>query len=147
MKYSEAKTGRTFVIRLEDGDIVHEQIEAFAKKEGISAAFLTALGGADKGSVLITGPLDGRAKTIVPQTCELDDVYEVTGTGTLFPNEAGDPVLHMHLSCGRNEKTVTGCIRAGVRVWQVMEITVQELVETTGVRKMDAATGFELLNP
>ena len=31
MKYSEAKPGRIFVIRLEDGDIVHEAIESFAK--------------------------------------------------------------------------------------------------------------------
>jgi predicted DNA-binding protein with PD1-like motif len=30
MKYSEAKPGRIFVIRLEDGEIVHEVIEAFA---------------------------------------------------------------------------------------------------------------------
>ncbi len=31
MKYSEAKQGRVFVIRLEDGDIVHEELEMFAK--------------------------------------------------------------------------------------------------------------------
>lgn len=29
MKYSEAKQGRIFVIRLEDGDIVHEELERF----------------------------------------------------------------------------------------------------------------------
>ncbi|NIT59971.1 MAG: DUF296 domain-containing protein, partial [Aliifodinibius sp.] len=31
MKYSEAKQGRIFVIRLEDGDIVHDEIERFAR--------------------------------------------------------------------------------------------------------------------
>ncbi|MDY6863052.1 MAG: DUF296 domain-containing protein, partial [Thermodesulfobacteriota bacterium] len=29
MKYSQAKPGRIFVIRLEDGDIIHEEIEKF----------------------------------------------------------------------------------------------------------------------
>ena len=29
MKYSEAKQGRVFIIRLEDGDVLHESIEAF----------------------------------------------------------------------------------------------------------------------
>jgi predicted DNA-binding protein with PD1-like motif len=29
MKYSEAKQGRVFVMRLEDGDIVHDEIERF----------------------------------------------------------------------------------------------------------------------
>ncbi|MEE9530359.1 MAG: hypothetical protein V3W52_05150 [Syntrophobacteria bacterium] len=30
MKYSEAKQGRIFVIRLEDGDIVHDEIQTTA---------------------------------------------------------------------------------------------------------------------
>ena len=35
MKYSQAKQGRTFIIRLEDGDIVHEEIEKFAREKSI----------------------------------------------------------------------------------------------------------------
>lgn len=34
MKYSEAKQGRIFVIRLEDGDVIHEEIEKFASYGG-----------------------------------------------------------------------------------------------------------------
>lgn len=147
MKYSQAKPGRIFVIRLEDGDVVHESIEEFAMKEGIQAASLIVLGGADKGSVLVTGPEQGRAETIVPKTKALDNVHEVVGTGTLFPNEKGDPVLHMHMACGRDGSTVTGCVRNGVKVWQVMEVVVHEIVDTTGMRRPDAATGFELLIP
>lgn len=30
MKYTEAKIGRAFVLRLEDGDILHEELEQFA---------------------------------------------------------------------------------------------------------------------
>ncbi len=147
MKYSQANPGRIFVIRLEDGDIVHEEIENFAKKQRISAACLTVLGGADKGSILVTGPEQGRSKTIVPQTHELDNVHEVTGTGTLFPDETGAPVLHMHMACGRGASVVTGCVRQGVKVWHVMEVIVQELVGTSGVRRKDEATGFDLLIP
>lgn len=147
MKYSEAKQGRIFVIRLEDGDVVHETIEGFAKEQGIKAASLIVLGGADAGSRLVVGPEEGRAKTIVPMLHELGDVHEVTGTGTLFPNASGDPVLHMHMACGREGAAVAGCIRSGVKVWQVMEVILYELVDTTGVRKKDAATGFDLLIP
>ncbi|WDP89277.1 MAG: DNA-binding protein [Desulfobacter sp.] len=147
MKYSQAKSGRVFVIRLEDGDVVHEAIEAFARKEKIRAASLIVLGGADRGSVLVTGPEQGRVETIVPKTRVLDNVHEVSGTGTLFPNEAGEPVLHMHMACGRDASTITGCVRNGVRVWQVMEVIVHEIVETSGMRRPDAATGFELLIP
>lgn len=45
MRYSEAKQGRVFVIRLEDGDVLHESIEAFAREHEIQAAGLIALGG------------------------------------------------------------------------------------------------------
>lgn len=147
MKYSEAKPGRVFVIRLEDGDVVHETLENFAREQGIKAASLIVLGGADQGSALVAGPAQGRIKPIVPKTVELDNVHEVAGTGTIFPNEAGDPVLHMHMACGRGGTTVTGCIRTGVKVWQVMEVILYELTDTTGVRKKDDATGFELLIP
>ncbi|MDD9304057.1 MAG: DNA-binding protein [Desulfobacter sp.] len=147
MKYSQAKLGRVFVIRLEDGDIVHETIEQFARDQGIRAASLIVLGGADKGSTLVTGPENGRADLIVPKTRDLDNVHEAAGVGTLFPNEKGEPVLHMHMACGRGFSTLTGCIRGGVKVWQVMEVIVQELEDSTGVRQLDKVTGFELLIP
>jgi predicted DNA-binding protein with PD1-like motif len=147
MKYSEAKPGRVFVLRLEDGDVVHEIIESFAREQGIIAASMIVLGGADAGSILVTGPAQGRAQPIVPKTQVLDNVHEVTGTGTLFPDETGKPVLHMHMACGRGASTTTGCVRNGVRVWQVMEVILYELLDSTGKRKKDRTTGFDLLVP
>ena len=147
MKYSQAKAGRIFVLRLEDGDIIHETIESFAREHGIASASLVILGGADKGSRLVVGPEDGRAKPVVPLGHLLADVHEVAGVGTIFPDDEGNPVLHMHLACGRKDDTVTGCVRAGVKVWHVMETVLFELVGSTGVRKYDEATGFKLLWP
>jgi predicted DNA-binding protein with PD1-like motif len=51
------------------------------------------------------------------------------------------------MSCGRKAETITGCIRRGVRVWHVMEIILFELLDTTGIRLMEPALGFKLLNP
>ena len=59
MKYSEAKQGRIFIVRLEDGDIVHEEIEQFAREQSIKAAALIIIGGADKDSKLVVGPEAG----------------------------------------------------------------------------------------
>ncbi len=147
MKYSEAKPGRVFVLRLEDGDVVHETIESFAREQGVIAASMIILGGADASSTLITGPKQGRVPLIVPKTQVLDNVHEVTGTGTLFPDESGTPVLHMHMACGRGVSTITGCVRNGVRVWHVMEVILYELLDSTGKRKKDTTTGFDLLVP
>jgi predicted DNA-binding protein with PD1-like motif len=147
MKYSEAKPGRIFVIRLEDGDIVHEAIESFAKEHAVKAATLVILGGADKGSRLVVGPEDGRAVSVMPMSLTLENVHEVAGVGTLFPDDEGNPVLHMHMACGRDDDTVTGCVRTGVKVWHIMEAVLFELVDSTGVRRLDKITGFKLLQP
>jgi predicted DNA-binding protein with PD1-like motif len=147
MRYSEARRGRTFVIRLDDGDIVHEEIERFAREQGITAAALIILGGADRESTLVVGPEKARVSPVVPMEHRLSDVHEVAGTGTIFPDDEGNPVLHMHMACGRKASTVTGCIREGVRVWHVMEVILLELVGTTATRAFESASGFELLKP
>ena len=147
MRYSPACQGRTFVIRLEDGDIIHEEIERFAREKGITSAALIILGGADEGSRLVVGPEQSRSRPVNPTEHILDGVHEITGTGTIFPNERGEPVLHMHIASGRKTSTVTGCVRRGVKVWHIMEAILFELIESTGVRKFDPETGFELLEP
>ena len=147
MKYSEARQGRSFVIRLEDGEVLHEEIERFASDKGIQAAVLIVVGGADEGSTLVVGPEEARASPVVPMEHKLQDVHEVVGTGTIFPDAAGRPVLHMHTACGRKSSSVTGCVRAGVKVWNVMEVIVLELLDSRSRRRYDPTTGFDLLDP
>ena len=150
MLYRKAQTGRTFIIRLEDGEILHEEIERFAREKEITAAALTVLGGADAGSILICGPKNGRppaGEAVEPMEMILREPHEVTGTGTLFPDSTGNPSLHMHISAGRENRTVTGCVRKGVRVWNVMEVILTELLSPESRRVLDDATGFELLIP
>lgn len=147
MLFSEAKQGRTFIIRLEDGEIVHETLEKFAADHSIKAATVIILGGADKGSRLVVGPQQGRANPIMPMQHELYEAHEVTGTGTIFPDEEGNPILHLHMACGREENTVTGCVREGVKVWHVMEVVMFEITSTTATRKPDPEIGFKLLIP
>ncbi len=147
MQYSEARMGRIFTIRLDDGDIVHEAIEGFARDQSIRAGALIILGGADRNSRLVVGPEKGDDRPITPMTRLLESVHEAAGVGTLFPDESGTPILHLHMACGRGEETVTGCIREGVRVWQVMEAILFELTETDAVRRPDPEIGFKLLEP
>lgn len=147
MKYSEATQGRMFIIRLEDGEIFHEEIERFARQQGIERAFLNVVGGADKGSRLVVGPEESRANPVNAMVHELYDAHEIVGTGTLFPDDAGNPVVHLHMACGREENTVTGCVRSGVKVWYVMEVIMIELLNSSARRMPDSATGFKLLQP
>lgn len=146
MQYQEAKLGRIFVLRLEHGDVIPDVVEQFAREQNISRAIVHYLGGADTGSKVVVGPEDGtklRPKII---TTELSGVSEGVGMGTIFPDEEGLPKLHLHSAFGRQRETITGCTREGVQVWQIGEIIVFELLNTSAKRKFDPKTGFELLD-
>jgi predicted DNA-binding protein with PD1-like motif len=147
MRYAEARPGRIFILRLEDGDIVHETIERFALEQNIMAAALIVVGGADDGSRLVVGPREDRNLPLEPMQHVLKHAHEAAGVGTLFRDEAGVPLVHMHMACGREGATVTGCIRSGVRVWHVMEVILQELTDTTARRATEAPLGLKLLQP
>jgi predicted DNA-binding protein with PD1-like motif len=145
VRYGQARLGRVLVIRLEDGDVVHECVERAARAEGIARAAVLVLGGADGGSRVVVGPDDGRAAEIVPLERVLHDVHEMAGVGTLFPDESGKPVLHLHAAFGRDDQVIAGCIRRGVTTWIVGEAVVIELVGGDAARRTDPASGFELL--
>lgn len=147
MKYSQARQGRVFILRLEDGEIVHQVIEQFAEDQGIIAATLIILGGADDGSRLVVGPQEDRGLPLNPMRHVLENAHEVTGTGTIFPDEQGQPILHMHMACGRKDSTVSGCIREGVKVWHIMEVIIFELLDTSAKRVVEAPLLLKFLQP
>jgi predicted DNA-binding protein with PD1-like motif len=145
VKYSTAGLGRVFVVRLEDGDVVHQAIEELAGREGVLRAAVIVLGGADDGSRVVVGPADGRAAVIEPMERVLQGVHEMAGVGTLFPDAAGRPSLHLHAAFGRDDKVTAGCIRRGVTTWVIGEVVVIELTGSGAVRRVDPVTGLELL--
>ncbi|MGW8195262.1 MAG: PPC domain-containing DNA-binding protein [Desulforhopalus sp.] len=147
MKFSEGRQGRVFVVRLEDGEVVHEVIEKFAAEHDIQAASVVVVGGADSGSRLVVGPAVDRGMPLEPMQRELANAHEVCGTGTLFMDDEGLPLLHMHMACGRNGDTVTGCIRDGVKVWHVMEVIISEIIGTHARRLPEEPLGLKLLRP
>ena len=121
MKWSPATQGRAFVLRLEDGEVLHEQIERFAREQSVLAAAVIAVGAAGEGSRLVVGPADADARPIDPMEHVLGGVHEIAGTGTLFPDADGAPLLHMNAACGRGESTAR--------------------------RAFDSSLGFQLLEP
>ena len=145
MKYCETKISRVFVVRLEDGDIIHETLEKFAEDKDIKSAAVFILGGADESSKLVVGPLEGRASKIQPMEYILNNVYEMVGVGTIFRDEKNKPILHLHISAGRKNETITGCVRLGVKTWHIGEVVIFELSDCSALRKFDKDTGFKLL--
>lgn len=146
MQYEVASLGRVVVVRLEDGDVVHECIEEVARREGIVRGCVMLVGGAAGGSTLVVGPEDGAGSPVVPMQRGLDDAHEVAGVGTLFPDEDGEPVLHLHAACGRGAAALVGCVRLGVSTWTILEAVLIEFEGSRALRRRDHETGFQLLD-
>jgi predicted DNA-binding protein with PD1-like motif len=145
MRYSQGAIGRVFVLQLEDGDLLNDTIEAFARRHGLERALAFYLGGSAAGSKVVVGPDAARDDAIVPLIHVLAGHQEVLAVGTLFPNERGAPVLHMHAASGREGGATVGCTRAGLQTWLVGEVVLLEIAGSEAQRKLDAATGFQLL--
>jgi len=145
LDYTEANLGRIFILRLHQGERIDEVIEKFAIEKKVASALCLFLGGADENSKIVVGPKDGKACTIEPMTTLLKGVHEAAGVGTIFTNEAGKPLLHMHASFGRKDDVVTGCVRMGVDVWLIGEVVIFELTGSSAIRAKDKDTSFEVL--
>jgi uncharacterized protein len=145
MQFTEGRMGRVFVLRLEDGERLNDTLEAFARQQGLKHALAFYLGGSASGSQVVVGPDAARPEAIVPLVHMLSGSQEVLAVGTLIPDEAGNPLLHMHAASGREGGATVGCTRAGVDVWLVGEVVVLEILGAGARRRKDPATGFQLL--
>lgn len=144
MQYGEGLMGRVFVLRLGDGDRLPDSIEAFAREKGVEAGLVFYLGGAQGGSRMVVGPEENRT-SIVSIVHVLNGIQEVLALGTLFPNESGDPMLHLHAATGREGGASVGCTRAGMDVWLIGEVVILEITGTGGQRRKDVESGLSLL--
>ncbi|MEM5790041.1 MAG: PPC domain-containing DNA-binding protein [Syntrophobacteraceae bacterium] len=144
MQYSEGGIGRIFTLRLETGDRLPDAIENFAREHRIQRAMAIYVGGAAGTSRVVAGPREDSGNEIVPIIHGFEGRQEVLGVGTIFPNDSGEPSLHMHASMGREGDATVGCVRAGVDVWLVGEVILLEILGAGGRRTREQ--GMDLLN-
>ena len=146
MKACEGQVGRVFVIRLEDGDVIPECIERFAKDNGVSVGQVILVGGIGDGKVVV-GPQSSDEMPPQPMLLPVDGAHEVLAAGVLAPDENGKPILHIHGALGRSGQTMTGCLRPGVTTWLVVEAILYEILGTKTTRIWDEESNFPLLEP
>lgn len=146
MKFTQAKIGRIFVVKLEDKDKLPDAIEEFSRKQKIKTGVCLMIGGIGKGK-LVAGPERPDTSPIIPVLQEIKGVNEILGIGTIFPDEKNLPRLHMHAATGRKKKVLAGCIRPGITVWKIVEFIILEFTGSKAARKMDKKSGFLILEP
>ena len=144
MKAGEGKIGRVLVIRLENGDMLPDCLETFARKKKIENGFVLLIGGIGSGQIVV-GPRRSDEMPPNPMLIPVDGAHEVAAVGVLAPGEDGKVILHIHGSLGRAGQTKTGCLRPGVSTWLVGEAILYEITGVDAKRIKDKESGFELL--
>ncbi len=145
MEYSVGQVGRVIVARLEDDEAIYPSIETICVKESIQSAAVWIIGGIKRGGVIV-GPKDPDQRPPEPMLEKFNDARELLGVATVFPNESGQPTLHLHAAIGREKNPLVGCPREGADCWLINEIVIMELSGIQAKRILDKESGFELLN-
>lgn len=138
MQYQQGRLGRVYLVKVEHGDDLLQEINRLAAETGLKSAYLFMIGAIDK-TDMVTGP---QRCELPPQIIEqrVDEGREIVALGTIFPDQiSGKPVVHIHGSLGRGDTTFTGCLRSDTRVFVVVELLVLEVLGLTASKGTDPA--------
>jgi predicted DNA-binding protein with PD1-like motif len=143
MRYTEAKLGRVFYLRIDNGEDLLEELQNFIVEKKIPAGFIHILGALREGRI-VTGP-----KVPILPPDPLFDTYEggweVLGLATITQG-TGQPHIHLHASIGRGKEVLTGCLRKNAMTYIIIEAVIIEFFG--GIfRRSDPVTGLDLPEP
>ncbi len=97
------RKGNNIVLRLDKGDEITEQIKLLAKKENISAASITGIGGTDDFTL---GVFDVSLKKYNEFT--YDTTHEITNITGNITSMNGEVYTHIHMTCAGQNGTAVG---------------------------------------
>jgi len=142
MQYTKGQIKRVILARLDDGDVLIDEVKGIAKKEKINAGVMVLIGALRKGHV-VTGPKKPKIPP-KPHWETFNDAWELVGIGTIFKGQKG-PEVHIHGALGKGKKTLSGCIRKDSKVFLLIEAVIFELKGVKARKDLDPKTGLNLL--
>lgn len=123
MKYTSGTCGRIFYLHIEHGEDPIKTINTFVKEKEIKAGVIHFIG-AVKNAQLVTGP----AVDILPPIYHEESVvlaHELIGIGLIRTGTDG-PAIHLHISGGRRDEALTGCLRGEAEAFILVEAMIIE---------------------
>jgi predicted DNA-binding protein with PD1-like motif len=131
---------RTFVVVMAKGDEAYGQLSDFASENSITAAGITAVGGAREVTLGYFDPEinDYRSTTFSEQLEVLSLVGDIASKG-------GEPAVHAHLTLGRRDSSTIGGHLQRLTVWPTLEVVVTETPAHLA-KTVDPETGLALID-
>ena len=138
-RFWEAHAGRAFVGRLDTGDDLVAEIEAFCAERDVRAAWVSVVGAVRRAAFAYYEQDERRYLELGSDTH-----HEITGFVGNVSLRDGRPFLHAHATfCDRDGSAVGGHLLRGCEVWAA-EITIREMTDVELVRTPDELTGLAL---
>ena len=126
------KRGRTFVLRMERGDLLREAISDLCNKENINTAVI--LSGIATFDIVNMQMTNSVRYPITYDEIKLNEPLELSSLdGTIINKQP-----HLHGTIGNAAHTWAGHLLDGCRILYLGEIVIQELCDDTLIRKPDS---------
>ena len=132
------KFGDTYLVRLDRGEEILEQVEILARKEDIALAAVQALGAVDRFTV---GAYDTEKQAY--QANEFAGAFEIVSLVGTIDRKDGQFYAHLHMSAGDSRGRVFGGHLNEARISATCEMAVRELPGRLD-REKDPETGLNL---
>ena len=126
----------TYIVRLDPGEEIVEQLARLAKDEGLCLAEINGLGAVDDFTV---GVFDRNEKRFVPN--RFRGAYEIV---SLHGTITDGPYLHLHMSAGDGDGNVRGGHLTHARISVTAEIVVRVIEGRVG-RYFDGTQGLNVM--
>lgn len=143
MEYRSGSMNRVFLVRFDQGDDFLAGLLEVVKKEEIKNGWFHCIGGLAEADVVI-GP---KEPTMPPAPIwqQVDSPRELLGTGSIYPDEHGEPKIHLHTSLGEHGKAMTVCTRKNTKTYLIIEAYIIEITGIKASRPWYEAGGFNRL--
>ena len=132
------KFGGDYLVRINRGEEVLEQLAAFCCAEGVKLASVTGIGATDQVTV---GLYDVGEKAYHKET--LTGPMEITSLVGSITTEGEEPYLHLHITVCGHDLAVKGGHLNACRISATCELHIHAMDGRVG-RQYDAETGLKL---
>ena len=132
------KFGADYVLRINRGEEVVEQLTAFCRAEGVKLASVTGIGAADE---VVVGLYDVGEKVYHKET--LTGPMEITSLVGSITTAGEEPYLHLHITVCGHDLGVKGGHLNSCRISATCELNIHCVDGRVG-RRYDEETGLNL---
>lgn len=144
MRYTSGRCARVFYLHIEHGEDPVKTIRDLVTEQEIQAGIVHLIGAVRNANV-VTGPKEDILPPD-PHWVSLQQAHELIGTGFIRQGSDG-PEIHYHISAGRGNTTLTGCLRGESEVFIIIEAVIIEFSGMEIGMAHDPKTGLSLPDP